>query len=58
MKKKKKKKKTEEKEKARSHLLPFRYLELNSPSFTIALTEKKKHTTMKEHLLSYESPLH
>ena len=41
MKKKKKKKKTEEKEVARSHLLPFRYLELNSPSFTMALTEQK-----------------
>ena len=39
--KKKKKKKPEEKEVARSHLLPFRYLELNSPSFTIALTEQK-----------------
>ena len=38
---KKKKKKTEEKEVARSHLLPFRYLELNSPSFTMALTEQK-----------------
>ena len=37
----KKKKKTEEKEEARSHLLPFRYLELNSPSFTMALTEQK-----------------
>ena len=37
----KKKKNPEEKEVARSHLLPFRYLELNSPSFTMALTEKK-----------------
>ena len=41
--KKKKKKKTEGKEVARSHLLPFRYLELNSPSFTMALTEQKKN---------------
>ena len=39
----KKKKKTEGKEVARSHLLPFRYLELNSPSFTMALTEQKKN---------------
>ena len=39
--KKKKKKNPEEKEVARSHLLPFRYLELNSPSFTMALTEQK-----------------
>ena len=41
--KKKKKKKPEKKEVARSHLLPFRYLELNSPSFTMALTEQKKN---------------
>ena len=37
------KKKKKRKKKKRSHLLPFRYLELNSPSFTMALTEQKKN---------------
>lgn len=37
------KKKKKRKKKKRSHLLPFRYLELNSPSFTMALTEQKNN---------------